>query len=155
MGNLFENICQALLSKSRLKFPFLEDVRINLIIKPLKVGSMWASKRPFHYVLIIDSHKYKGATNRQINGAIAHELMHFETYERYGWAKYILDNFAFYFSKKLMTRFERDNDKKTICKGFGRDLFENRSFRLSKISKSERAKISSCYLTPNEIKKRL
>lgn len=151
----FKERCQKLLNKTIKDFPLLKNRKIVLKIKELKTGSMWASKKLFYYSITIDSVKYKLANDAQITGALAHELMHFETYERYGWKRYLLENFAFYFFKKLMIRFERENDINTIKKGYGKELLANRIFRLSKISKSEYAKIGDCYLTPQEIKRYL
>ena len=144
--------CSRLINKIRNDFPILKDVKIVLKLKKLKVGSMWASKKLFHYVLIIDPIKYKDAKDNQIIGALAHELMHFETYEKYGWKRYILENLAFYFSKKLMAKFERENDTKVIERGYGKELLANRSYRFSKISQKEHKKIGACYLMPPEIK---
>lgn len=144
--------CEKLLNRIRKDFPLLNKIKIILKIKPLKTGSMWASKRPFYYVLIVDPVKYKYANDWQIIGALAHELMHFETYEKYGWKRYFLENFAFYFSKKLMTNYERENDINVIEKGYGKELLANRIFRLNNISKQEHQKIGSCYLMPQEIK---
>jgi len=113
---------------------------------------MWASKRPFYYILIVDPIKYGDANDRQIIGALAHELMHFETYEKYGWKRYLLEYFGFLFSKRLMAKYERENDIDVIKRGYGKELLANRIYRFSKISKKEHQKIGKCYLMPPEIK---
>ena len=144
--------CDKLLSKVRKNFPILRTVKINLEIKPLKTGSMYASKRFGYYVLTIDPLKYADANDKEVIGALAHELMHFETYEKFGWLRYLAEEFAFLFSKKLMSKYERQNDINTIKRGYGKEIFANRVYRLSKISKQEYKKIGSCYLMPKEIK---
>ena len=144
--------CEKLLNEIKNDFPLLKKVKIKLLIKPLKVGSMWASKRLFHYIIVVDPIKYADANDSQIIGALAHELMHFETYERYGLLRWLLEQFAFYFSKKLMTKFERENDINTIRRGYGRELLANRIFRLKNSTKECYRKVGSCYLMPKEIR---
>jgi len=144
--------CRKILERIRKDYPILSKSKIKLRIKPLKIGSMFALKKLFYYVLIVDPIKYKDASDKQITGALAHELMHFETYEKHGWTRYIVEWFAFHFSKKLMSKSERENDRNTIKKGYARELYVNRTYRLSKCPKSYLKKIGLCYLAPKEIK---
>jgi hypothetical protein len=144
--------CEKLLKKVRKDFPILNNSRIIIKIEKMKTGSMGAYKKLFHYLLIIDPIKYNDATNQQISGALAHELMHFETYEKYGWKRYILEYFAYLFFKRLMTQYEKENDRQVIQRGYARELYANRAYRIKKISASEFKKIGACYLLPNEIK---
>jgi hypothetical protein len=147
--------CNNLLNKIKKDFPILKNVKIILKIGKLKIGSMWASKTPFHYGITVDFDKYKDANDKQIIGALAHELMHFETYEIHGWKRYFLEYLAFYFSKNLMMKFERENDINTIKRGYGKELLATRIYRFSKISKKEFKQIGLCYLSPNEIKQHI
>ena len=153
MDELFlENKCKNLLNKILKDFPILDKSKIKIIVRPLKIGSMFAKKKLFYYLLIVDPIKYNEANDKQLIGALAHELMHFETYEKGGWFRYIFEWFAFHFSKKLMAKSERENDKNTIKRGYGNELLANRKFRIAKCSKEYLNKIGVCYLTPNEIK---
>ncbi|HUS50944.1 MAG TPA: hypothetical protein VMZ91_12325 [Candidatus Paceibacterota bacterium] len=144
-----QKIVDQLIKKS---FPELRGKKIHIKLKKLKKGSMWANKVLYFYFLIkIDPRKYKGATNNEISGALAHELVHFVEFEEMGFFRYIVRYPFYYLSKKFAQKWELNTDRRTIKRGYARDLFANRKFRLKRLGKIDK-KIIRNYMTPEEIK---
>ena len=145
----YQKIINEIIEKS---FPELGG-KVNIKLSSLKVGSMLASKKFKGFQIMIDVKKYSGASDAQLIGALAHELVHFENYSGiFGWLRYWVENFAFYFSKFLMAKFEKNTDEETIRRGYAKELYLSRVFRLKNISKKYAFQWAKCYLSPEEIK---
>lgn len=143
----YQKIVDELIRKS---FPKLMGKKIIIELNSLKMGSMRASRGLFRYKIIIDADKYKDANPHQIRGAFAHELMHFEYYASRNYLAYLFYIIHYLLSKQFMLKEEIENDKRTIKRGYGRDLIENRKYRLKGIN-LKNIKFRP-YMLPNEIK---
>jgi len=133
-------------------YPNLRNKRIRIIVKKLRRGSMRASgaitKR---FRITIDPIKYQDTNRMQLKGALAHELIHFEDYSKRGIVKSLIIWFRYHFDKKFVINYERSTDRRTIERGYARELYANRNFRLRGLSKKEKS-FSKSYLSPVEIK---
>lgn len=148
----FQKIINYLIKKS---FHKLKDNNIKLKVKKIKKGSMRADGYITKFFRITIDPLYKNATNKQISGAIAHELVHFEDYLDMCFIDSLLLFLKYHFYKKFTEKYEKATDKKVIQKGFAKELYANRAFRLkslSKESKNKNKKIARTYLVPDEIK---
>jgi len=145
----YREIINELMDKS---FPELKNIKIHLEIKKLENSSMWA-KRTFlgKYIVIIDPLKYKNANYNQIEGALAHEFVHFVDYKMQNIFMFLLDKILYKFRGYKIKK-ERETDRKAIQRGFAKQLYSNRKFRIKKSTKKYIKNILIFYMSPNEIK---
>ncbi len=149
----FENRCERLISKVRSKFPELKNIKLNLEVKELKNSSMRAKKTIFgRYILIIDPIKYEYATDEQIAGCLPHEFVHFAQFTKLNFFKKLYLSLRYRFSKAFKTKYEKKTDRETIQRGFARQLYANRQFRIKNSSLDYKARVLRFYLTPEQIK---
>jgi len=149
----YERIVKSLVKNS---FPILHSKKICIETKPLsKKFSACATNYPFSGLKIWINPKYCEKYNDfELKGLLAHELIHLEDFSIMGWGKKFLWDFRYLFSRKNRRKIERETDKKTILKGYGKEL---RALRLKRESIKDKnfKKIKRFYLSSKEIEKYL
>ena len=144
--------CLKIIQKIRKDYPILNNVKIHLKVKKLRKGSMWANRAFYLYYLIkINPEKYEGVSDKELEGGLAHELIHLEDAKKMNLLKFIVIYVRYYLSKKFAKQWELNTDKKTIERGFAKSLYANRKFRFKRLSKKDR-KIMKNYFGPDKIK---
>lgn len=147
-----EKRCKKLMGALRKDFPPLKDIKIHLKIKKLRKGSMRTNKVFYlYYLIIVDPNKYFGASDNEIIGALAHELIHLEQFKKMGFLEYIISFIKYKISKRFVRRVEIGTDKETVRRGYAKELYANRKFRLKKIFHKDRKLIPN-YLFSERIK---
>ena len=135
-------------------FPEIKG-KIFIIKFKLPIGSMgMLCLIPCMKFIFIHPKNDKKPVN-QIRGILAHELSHFSRFGKKSWIKSFVNAFRYWItSKKWRTKEEKETDKLTIRKGYGKELFSAR-FELEKNSKenSKYKKFLKYYLSSKEIKK--
>ena len=128
-------------------FPILKEKEINLYYSKIKYqfsgGAYWIL--PFLRVLFIN--RKRNFTVKELKGLIAHELCHFEIYEKRGWILTIINGIWYYLSPKFRRKEEDLAEKLAIQKGYARETYVL-TLKVQKIKKN----ISKYYATANEIK---
>jgi len=145
-----ESRYKKIIDRVRKDFPSLNNIKVKLKIQKLKIGSMRATRLYGGYLMIIDPLKYKTAKDNEIAGGIAHELMHFEDYSKKNWIEYFFSFLHYKLSKKFMRDSEIKTDKLTIQRGYAKELYANRAYRIKRNPLAEKGKTP--YLFPEEIK---
>jgi len=146
--------CKKLILNVQKRFPELKNIKIHLEIRKLENASMWAKRTFFgKYLVIIDPIKYKDATNKQISGVLPHEFVHFVEYTKMSRFMYFYLGLWYKFSKKFKEKKEKETDRETIRRGFARDLYANRVFRIKTSPPEYKKNVLCFYLIPKEIKK--
>ena len=107
------------------------------------------------YKVIIDYSKYDDTSDKEIAGALAHELVHFEYYQKWSYFRYLLEYFLYKVSEAHMAKIEKSIDIETIKKGFGKELAANRKYRYNKADKKEKILLEKFYMGPKEIKEKM
>ena len=144
--------CLKIISEIRWKYPTLKNIKINLKVKKLRKGSMWANKAFYLYYLIkVNPKKYLGASDKELRGGLAHELIHLEDAKKMNILEFIIFFFKYHLSKKFAKQWELNTDKRTIERGYGRELYVNRKFRFKNLSEKDK-KIMKNYFGPEKIK---
>jgi len=112
----------------------------------------------FFKLLLVNNDKINELlfSKEEMIGLFVHELCHFERYKK----KTFLQKAAFilttWFSKKIRCKDERNTDRLTIKKGYGKELLKIALKREQKYSKEKLAEVySSGYLSPKEIKQEM
>ena len=150
----FKEKYEKIVSKTvKRSFPELNDKKVFIKIKNLSGGSMFAGGWFFRGVILVDIRKYKNANRREIEGALVHELVHIKEYYSWNFFKYFFYIFRCSLLKMGYPQIERKTDKETIRRGYAKQLYACRIFRLFKSHPPYRMKLSESYLTPKEIKK--
>ncbi len=88
--------------------------------------------------------------NFELKGVFAHELCHIEDFLTNNKWWYFVHGLKYIFSKSYRERYEKDTDKKAICKGYRKELKAFREKRWS-IKDKNLEKIKRFYLSPKEI----
>lgn len=142
-----EIIMGELINKS---FPILKDIKIKIIEAKRGRYSAFVRKNWGGYLLIINR-KYIGIyNNKELKGLLAHELSHVGGWVKKGVWVYLIDGLKYGFSKSYKERYEKETDKKAICKGYRKELKAFREKRWS-IKDKNFKKIKRFYLSPKEI----
>jgi len=122
--------CERIINRLKKDFPAVEKVKLEVKIKPLKLGSMRIVRHLFNkYIIIIDPEMYPDANEKEIMGGLAHELCHLEHDNKISFFKYLVYLGYYLISKRFMVKTEIENDINTIKKGYGNELIANRSYR--------------------------
>jgi hypothetical protein len=145
MKERIRTIGERIIQKS---FPGLHEKRVHFFILKLRYYAFSAWIPPgFRFVVV--STRTREFTDDVLTGVLAHELCHQERYLEMGTWGYIKFAFRFISSKKVQSAEEKETDRLTIDKGYGRQLYE-----LTLISRKDgnHNKIIDNYLSPEEIK---
>jgi len=145
MKKKYLSITSGLINES---FPLLRDKKIHLFIFRLRFYAMSVWLPPFIRFIVMST-RTKNFNENVITGILAHELCHQERYLKLGTLKYIRFAVRFLISRKAQAVEERDTDKLTIEKGYGRQLYE-----LSEIQYYDKKheRINEFYMSLEEIK---
>lgn len=106
------------------------------------------------YVSIRVIHVNTKYTNRynnfELKGLFTHELCHIEDFLINNWWWNFVHVLKYGFSKSYRERYEKETDKKAICKGYRKELKAFREKRLG-IKDKNLKKMKRFYLSPKEI----
>lgn len=129
-------------------FPLLRDKKIHLFIFRFRFYAMSVWLPPFVRFIVMST-RTKTFNENVITGILAHELCHQERYLKLRTLKYLGFAIKFLISRKAQAEEERDTDKLTIEKGYGRQLYE-----LSEIQYFDKKheRINEFYMSIEEIK---
>jgi hypothetical protein len=129
-------------------FPSLHGKKIHFYVIWLSFFGFSAWIPPFFRFIVIST-RAREFTDDIVTGILAHELCHQERYLEMGTWRYLKFAVGFLFSKKVQAAEEKATDRRTIEKGYGRQLYE-----LTMISRkdSNHNNIIDNYLTADEIK---
>jgi len=145
--------CLKIIQELRKDYPMLDNAKIYLKIKKLRKGSLWANKAFYLYYLIkVDPEKYKGASDEELKGGLAHELIHLEDAKKMNLFEFIVFFLKYNLSKKFAQNLELLTDKGVIERGYARELYANRKFRFKNLSEKDK-KIMKNYFDPEGVKK--
>ena len=139
-----KEVLQKLITAS---FPKLKGRKIYLIgmnIGKFSGGVIWLLP---NIRLIFIHPKTEKWNNKLLIGLLAHELCHFEIAKKYGWIKTLFFEILYWIIPSIRKNNERETDKLTIKKGYGRELYEVSEKRVYKNTKTE-----TYYLSSKEIK---
>jgi len=87
-----------------------------------------------------------------LKGALAHELSHIEIFEKRNFIRKIISGFKCLVSENFREKEEKNTDKITIQKGYGKELYSFRKHTLSISDEKTKARIKRFYLFLSEIK---
>ncbi|MEK6890918.1 MAG: hypothetical protein AABX03_02170 [Nanoarchaeota archaeon] len=96
------------------------------------------------------SPRMRNANVSELKGLLTHELGHIEFYKKRNFVQNQWANFRCSLFKKYRELEEKNVDRLTIEKGYGKDLKANRIFR-EKFKDKSFEKLKGFYLTPEEI----
>jgi len=129
-------------------FPGLQGKRIIMLVFRFRFYalSLWI---PPGLRFIVVSTRTRNLSDEAITGLIAHELCHQERYCEMGIRNYLKFLVGYVFSNKTRRNEEHETDRRTIEKGYARELYE-----LTLVSRKDKKhkKIIDNYLSPEEIK---
>ncbi|MFH1290881.1 MAG: hypothetical protein ABIH92_05765 [Nanoarchaeota archaeon] len=144
-----KKIIEQLIKKS---YPSLRNIKIHLNLWKQPRGSMMATKSIWGYYIFVDSKKYENAGDNILTGGLAHELAHLEHYKKISFLQNFLETIKYIFSKQFRRDVEIKTDKKTIKKGYGKELLINTEFRIKTAHEKDIKYKRQFYMMPNEIK---
>ena len=131
-------------------FPILRGKKIHIYYfskGDLSGRSLWIL--PFFRILFIN--KNRKFSKEELIGLLAHELCHFETYQKRGWVKTFSLGLKYSFSSNFRKKEEYTVDKLAIQKNYARNIYKQRVLRWNSIDKNH--KLKRVYMPPTEIKK--
>lgn len=131
-------------------FSILKDIKIKIIEVKKRQYSASVRKNWNKYLLKINRKYIVIYNNKEIKGLLAHELSHVEGWVKKGVWIYLVDGLKYIFSKSYRERYEKETDKKVICKGYRKELKAFREKRWG-IKDKNLKKIKRFYLSPKEI----
>ncbi|MFH1521493.1 MAG: hypothetical protein ABIF18_00890, partial [archaeon] len=105
----YQKIVNELIKES---FPILKAKRISIIENKKSHATALVVKSPFSLKLTVN-HRARGYSKKLIMGLFAHELCHFEQWEKHPWDYYFLQGFRVTF-KKLNIKMEKETDRQAI-----------------------------------------
>ncbi len=147
----YGQLVKTLIKKS---FPSLKKIRIGIKEKKLRKSSMKAIKIFDCYYILIHPY-FRNKSRKAIIGALAHELCHLEDLKKKNFLQLITDSIRYILSKKHKQKIERKTDIRTVQKGYGKELLLQRKLREKMLGKKLFKKRSECYLSNEEISKRI
>ncbi len=142
-------------------FPILKDkkIKIKKVLFPrfykysayafMDDGLFWLFRKKFY--ILVNPKYMKRYNDFEIKGVFAHELCHLEDFARNSRWWFFLNNLKYTF-ENYRERYEKEADKKAICKGYRKELKSFREKRWS-IKDKNLEKMKGFYLTPKEIDK--
>ncbi len=145
MKKNYSEISSRLIDQS---FPLLKGKKIHLLVMWFRFYAFSVWIPPFLRFIVMST-RTKDFNDSLITGILAHELCHQERYIKMGAWKYLGFAIRFLTSRKAQAEEERNTDRLTIEKGYGRELYE-----LTALTHTDRNHdtIKDLYLTPDEIK---
>ena len=142
-----KKIVNKLIKKS---FPILKNKRIFVCYFKSKDYSgiaLW----PLPFLRLLFINEDRRFNKEELTGLLAHELCHFETYEKRGWVKTVLLGTRYMISQKFRKNEERMTDNLAIEKGYAKRLYKQRLFRWDSTDKNH--KLKEVYMPPKQIKR--
>lgn len=128
-------------------FPKLKGRKIYLVsinLGQFSGGVFWLLPN----IRLIFIHPRTEKWNKKLlTGLLSHELCHFEITQKYGWIKTLYFEALYWITPSIRRKHERETDKLTIKRGYGRELYEVAKRKLYKNKKT-----MSYYLSPEEIR---
>lgn len=144
--------CIKLIENIRKDFPELRNNKIIIKIKNLQGGAMWAGGWFYRAVIIIDPRKYENAKASEVVGALVHEMVHIKDYYSWNYFKYLFYVIRCILLRKGYKEIELRTDRETIQRDYGKELYNNRKYRMFKAKINYRMKSSQNYMAPEQIK---
>ena len=142
----YKEIVDDLIKKS---FPILKGKKIYIshffISKKFSGGSFCIL--PFRRVLFINNKRE--FTEKQLIGLLAHELGHFELFQKRGWLLSLFAEIWYWIFSKFRKNEETNVNKLIIQKGYAKEYY---NFIKKVYGRKVLAKASKYYLSPQEIK---
>lgn len=145
----YRKIIDHLVNKS---FPLLKGRKIHVYEKSdLKFTADTLSLLSWSRIRL--SPKARELSNRELQGILAHELSHIETYCRRGHVKGLLSQlmYGLQISEEKIIEEEHLTDKIAIDRGYGKQLYEQRRWAEKRMNESYQ-KFKHRYLSSEEIK---
>lgn len=150
------------------KFPELKELRIEVVYGKIKttmaarpkLGSVFRCKAKRRYKVVINSKEKKlqkaALKNVPFNaqvGVLAHEFAHIRLYNTKNLFGLIGVGISYSVSKRFREKFEKENDRETISRGFGWQVYHFTSYILNEAGVPEKYKKykERIYYTPNEL----
>jgi len=142
--NKYKKIINGLIKES---FPILRKKKIYIsfffISEKYSGGAFWIL--PFWRVLFIN--KKRQFTKKQLTGLLAHELGHFELFQKRGWFISLFAGIKYWTSSKFRKKEEDNVNKLIIKKGYAKGYYN-----LTKKFHNPKVKSFKYYLSSEEIK---
>src|SRR3989338_4673087 len=118
--NKYKKTIKGLINKS---FPILRGKKIYIsyffISKKFSGGAFWVL--PFLRVIFINNKKE--FTEKQLVGLLAHELGHFELFQKRGWFICLFVGIRYWIFPKFRKKEEREVEKLIIKKGYSQEIY--------------------------------
>jgi len=150
---IYEKIINRLVNSS---FPVLKNKKIKIKKILFSTFCIYSAhtiinlfKKPFIY---INPKYFKHYNNFEVKGVFAHELCHLEDFLINNFWRNFVNGLKYVLSKDYKEKYEKETDKKAICKGYRKELKAQRKKRESMKEKNYE-KIKRFYLTSDEIGK--
>jgi len=152
------------------KYPELRDIRIQVVYGKIKttmaarpkLGAVFMPKAKRCYRVVINSKEEKlrqaALKNLPFNaqvGVLAHEFPHIRLYNTKNIFGLIGIGIGYSVSKRFRQEFEKENDRETIARGYGWQIYHFTSYILKETDLSEKYKKykERIYYTPDELEK--
>ena len=142
-----KNIIEKLIKKS---FPILRRKKIYIYYfskVPFSGGAYWIL--PFWRALFIN--KKRKFNMEELTGLIAHELCHFEVYQKRGWLKTNVIEVLYWISSKFRKNEERTVERMVIRKGYAKHIYKQRLSIWNSANKYP--KLKKIYMSSKEIER--
>ena len=147
----FKKYCKRIIKRLIEKsYPSLKNTKIHFHTWKQLRGSMMTFYF-FSFWIFADSSKYNGANKKAITGVLAHELVHVEYLKQKNYFQKAIILIKYLLSPKFKRQFERETDRQTIRKGYGKELAETMRFRMQTASKKDKEHLNKYYLSDKEI----
>ena len=102
------------------------------------------------WLIIYINPRYNIYNDFELKGLLAHELSHLEDWVVKGRWYTFINSLKCGFSDSYKAKYEKETDKKAICKGYRKELKAQREKRYT-IKDKNLNKLKKFYLTPEEI----
>jgi len=150
------------------QYPELKDLRIDVVYGKIKTTmearpAFWSVFRPKakrRYLVFINSQEDKLKKAALVNvpfnaqvGVLAHEFAHIRMYNTKNVFGLIGIGFSYFVSKTFREKFEKENDRETIARGFGWQMHHFAHYLLNEADISEKYRLykERIYYTPDEL----
>lgn len=151
------------------KYPELKELRIDVIYSKIKttmearptLSSVFKRKSRRHYKVVINSNEQKLGKAALKNvpfdaqvGVLAHEFAHIRMYNTKNVFGLIGIGISYFVSKRFREKFEKENDRETINRGYGWQVYHFTDYILNETDVSEKYKKYKrrIYYEPEEVK---
>lgn len=152
-------------SRERLLNSFPELSTIKIVFKPFasdeyffasSVHSPWKNPRDRTYVILYKPELLtSNISDFALDGILAHELTHIADYVEMGLVDLtqLLIRYEYLGGPNFVKYFERQTDRKTVERGYAKNLIEYRNWLYSQLTESQQIKKRQEYMMPDEIEK--